>query len=72
MANVDETAPAHVREQPQWVAELLRVGRKALAKTVNPAIQGLLQKKGTFTATAPLWVARAFPFIINGSPLARP
>jgi hypothetical protein len=52
----DDLAPAHLREQPAWITELVTLANSKLAKTVTAACKGIFAKKGNFICTVPLWV----------------
>ena len=58
-ATMDDAAPAHVRVQPTWVAELASVAKEVFPVTITGAIKNVLARKGSFSYTAPIWVCRS-------------
>lgn len=55
-----ETAPAHVRVQPEWVARLIALAKHHFPMSLpSPALKNILAHTGEFTVSAPIW-ARLF------------
>ena len=55
---MDDTAPAHVRAQPEWIADLVCTAKKVFPVAITGAVKNALARKGSFTVTAPIWVWR--------------
>lgn len=64
-APADEAAPAHVRERPQWISDLLGFAAETFVKTVNSKTGTLVGKSGsTFLWQGPIWAATLIGFRI--------
>ena len=63
----DEIAPAHVRERPEWITDLLNLGTTTFRKTVTQKSDQLAKRgdnPGTFSTTIPLWMIKLDVFSI--------
>ena len=63
-APADEATPAHVRERPQWISDLLGFAAETFLKTVNSKTGALVGKSGSFLWQGPIWAATFIGFRI--------
>ena len=66
-SSADEIAPAHVRERPEWITDLLNLGTTTFRKTVTQKSDQLAKRgdnPGTFSTTIPLWMIKLDVFSI--------
>ena len=53
----DDCAPAHIRDQPAYVTELLAEAKSRFKHTITSKIKSIVDKKGDFVIQMPIWVS---------------
>ncbi|CAK0856763.1 unnamed protein product [Prorocentrum cordatum] len=68
----DETSPAHVRQEPEWVTSLATLAARNFKRVQNDAVNSIMQKNADFTMSLPIWVATVLNMCSMTLPAAWP